>query len=727
MDTPSYKYSPLVGDELRFIALQPGEFADQICLAIFHASLAKAVESQHDKRLIRAQIIESVQEPWEVYETPEGRYFFYLDAPDVEDSIGPTFEYPGPELTPESYAPKKWGHEGIQYEALSYVWGNKPSATLMQVVNENASQTLGSLPVLKNLETALRHLRLKDKPRTLWIDAISINQSDLEERSQQVQRMGLIYSQASRVVVWLGPSDKDTQLAMQLLEYYGKQVMIATDYTVFRMPDSENEDWWRDDILPPYDEKEWSAITHLIERPWFERVWTMQEITLANPEAIMISGKYTVKYYHLRRAFFSLALKIKQHPIIERLGGRQFIDCGKTDRFFIHLMHLMTKAKCFDPRDKVYGALHIMGPKLRDRIVPSYALPFEEVYKSTFLAYTETTGRLDLLCQRPRTTEPFAGPTWVPDFRQIPEAKDPLSSNFLAAGMTKADILYDGGSVLKVTGLQHDKISVVHPNLGGSSDITTKLKQISPTHLQLSATYPNGEDSFRAWTRTICLDNLFDRMNDQGSYQKVYTSDLLAVLARLLENNEEEGLEKLQELSCYEDIVECLKEWSFIQTENGFFGFTHSDALPGDSVCVLLGCWAPIVLRPQATGSWKVIGDSYLHGIMDSETLLGPLPPEFTAQFLTRNGASHPFYVVTKPDENGALMKYVHEDDPRIGDLPEEWKPNDIGNLYRDADDPVFYMQFYNSETGTAQNSDPRLTPEKLRARGVPLRTFDLV
>jgi hypothetical protein len=43
----------------------------------------------------------------------------------------------------------------------------------------------------------------------LWIDAICINQADLDERKQQVQLMRDVYSGASRVVVWLREKVKD--------------------------------------------------------------------------------------------------------------------------------------------------------------------------------------------------------------------------------------------------------------------------------------------------------------------------------------------------------------------------------------------------------------------------------------------------------------------------------------------------------------------------------------
>jgi hypothetical protein len=86
------------------------------------------------------------------------------------------------------------------YVALSYVWGD-PKITAPISVDGHVLQ------VTTNLEAALRHLRRHKKSRTLWIDAIAINQSDVEERSQQVTLMADIYRNAKSVTIWLGPAD----------------------------------------------------------------------------------------------------------------------------------------------------------------------------------------------------------------------------------------------------------------------------------------------------------------------------------------------------------------------------------------------------------------------------------------------------------------------------------------------------------------------------------------
>jgi hypothetical protein len=111
-----------------------------------------------------------------------------------------------------------------RYEALSYTWGDPkgenslvpcrgdPSASYPVKIDE------GYLKVAYNLMVALKHLRHDTNTRTLWIDAICINQHDDEEKNHQVKAMARIYSGASRVLAWLGEDDEYTDLAFETLE-----------------------------------------------------------------------------------------------------------------------------------------------------------------------------------------------------------------------------------------------------------------------------------------------------------------------------------------------------------------------------------------------------------------------------------------------------------------------------------------------------------------------------
>ena len=94
-------------------------------------------------------------------------------------------------------------HDDIpQYETLSYVWGTEPADRLVFI-----GETISILRVKPNLEDALTALsrpsiRYDEKPnifsdRLLWIDAICIDQENIQERNHQVSIMGRIYARSS--------------------------------------------------------------------------------------------------------------------------------------------------------------------------------------------------------------------------------------------------------------------------------------------------------------------------------------------------------------------------------------------------------------------------------------------------------------------------------------------------------------------------------------------------
>ncbi|KAG9501856.1 hypothetical protein J7337_007552 [Fusarium musae] len=86
----------------------------------------------------------------------------------------------------------------IRFEAISYQWSEGG--------NQRASMRLGGEKISINayLRNILLHLRLEQQIRVVWADALCINQSDHEERLHQVSIMQRIYSQAFRVIGFVG-------------------------------------------------------------------------------------------------------------------------------------------------------------------------------------------------------------------------------------------------------------------------------------------------------------------------------------------------------------------------------------------------------------------------------------------------------------------------------------------------------------------------------------------
>ncbi|KAH7086804.1 heterokaryon incompatibility protein-domain-containing protein [Paraphoma chrysanthemicola] len=154
----------------------------------------------------------------------------------------------------------------IEYEALSWCWGRDISdyAVIVRKGSENYK-----MRIRKDLALALTYLRHKERIRTLWIDAICINQENAVERNQQVQMMSRIYTRADNVCIWLGEQDDHSELAFKFIK---EEITHLKDF------DSISSD-------KDYSSK-WQALMVLMQREWFSRRWVVQELSLANKAEI---------------------------------------------------------------------------------------------------------------------------------------------------------------------------------------------------------------------------------------------------------------------------------------------------------------------------------------------------------------------------------------------------------------------------------------------------------
>jgi len=173
-----------------------------------------------------------------------------------------------------------------EYEALSYVWGE----------TENPVQIICNgciLSVTPNLAAALVGIRHKTKVKTLWIDAICINQSNVLERNQQVGIMYRIYQSARNVLIWIGHERKDTRLAFESFRPLGK---ILIDPTVaFASPSNLATLRLCYERVSSLGTGVWDGLEDVFMRPWFERVWIIQEVVSAK-RALLICGSCRIPW-----------------------------------------------------------------------------------------------------------------------------------------------------------------------------------------------------------------------------------------------------------------------------------------------------------------------------------------------------------------------------------------------------------------------------------------------
>jgi hypothetical protein len=93
-----------------------------------------------------------------------------------------------------------------KYQTLSYVWGDPNITTPVKIrYGDDNSSIFHQFQATTNLALALEHMRSDSTSPVIWIDALCINQSDVDEWNRQVARMGEIYSKCTQVNIWLGP------------------------------------------------------------------------------------------------------------------------------------------------------------------------------------------------------------------------------------------------------------------------------------------------------------------------------------------------------------------------------------------------------------------------------------------------------------------------------------------------------------------------------------------
>lgn len=144
------------------------------------------------------------------------------------------------------------------YQALSYTWGKAAAtpATAAPILIDIGNTTSHSITITHNLDEALRHIRSERDTKTLWVDAICIDQRNHVEKADQVRKMLEVYRSADQVLVWLGPKAQDSDLAIDLIHR-----IPTVDFDRLRSG------------LTDTDQREWRALKDLYRRPWWRRAW----------------------------------------------------------------------------------------------------------------------------------------------------------------------------------------------------------------------------------------------------------------------------------------------------------------------------------------------------------------------------------------------------------------------------------------------------------------------
>ena len=269
----------------------------------------------------------------------------------------------------------------VGYEALSYEWGQIPDIQPVVGTPQKKEFALNNIfldgkqfCVRWNLYCALRQLRLPERHRILWCDAVCIDQTDNRERNHQVTLMGRIYAKAKRVLVWLGFNK--SHLANPL-----RRMKDFTDYSL-------NERLWFGSDSESLEFKYLSVWEGLPSLSYWSRLWIVQEFVLAQ-DLVLHLGQATLdlENFHkfcagidhivirdawegmkwLREFRQKTLFQLYRHRI-----GLQTPDMRDGRELLIPLFDLVCmygESKCMDLRDRVFG-LHSLAPQCCRKSTP---------------------------------------------------------------------------------------------------------------------------------------------------------------------------------------------------------------------------------------------------------------------------------------------------------------------------------------------------------------------
>lgn len=297
---------------------------------------------------------------------------------------------PGHECDPISCTLEIYELDNVpNFEALSYVWGEEKNLQPIKLQGADWEVT-------PDLHAALLALRKRWEPRRMWIDAICINQRNNHEKGSQVSLMAEIYQNAVQVIAWLGEEIENFEGAARLMKTIPKILPSAPDYWPnFFDVDELDEDWKY--VLN--SSHLWDAIFELFTRPYWSRLWVLQEYILSRLTLLqcghhMIDNQSVANFLtklnglqrylienHIMKVHEETSLKsmwravkvlngpiIMLFPLIADINLRGgFALCGEdSDRYhslitFVELSRCTRPLVCRDPRDRIYALLGLLA------------------------------------------------------------------------------------------------------------------------------------------------------------------------------------------------------------------------------------------------------------------------------------------------------------------------------------------------------------------------------
>lgn len=397
------------------------------------------------------------------------------------------------------------------------------------------------------------------------------------------------------------------------------------------------------------DPDSWPSIVWFYSRPWFSRLWVIQEMNL-NEEATTFCGSNRMDTH-----FISLFARwIRDHDFygekgFDRNGVKVDTAAFMSSPIFgkgigiLHALHCASHFEASDPRDRIYALLGMPHfESLAREVEVNYQLSTLRVYQNACQAIIKLSRNIEVLSYVSHIPgEDIPCPSWIPRWDLIGYWGVIGSDRYGNACIeTDAAPVFDTdkftitccgkrlGIILDTA--QHSLRELIPPSYEAQVPTNERHGDKWKQLLSLAGRYPEDEESIRACSAVLsCGKNEGGWKEDNDTLYNTflgYISLLCATDSPLPSHLQEKSAELSlgRSLADYQYYTRALWKWSFrrrmFTTDNGYIGNGSQLAQKGDLVCILQGGRVPYILRPQDE-HYLLISEAYVHDIMDGEAV----------------------------------------------------------------------------------------------------------
>ena len=630
-----------------------------------------------------------------------------------------------PDLRGQSQSSKAPDSAHVQYQALSYTWGEPEFPRSLHVLRgggddcNSAMHTLpaGVLAITENLHSALYNLRKADETLVLWVDAVCINQADIPERNSQVGNIPQTYAEAASVLVWLGTDDVQQSGRLCLGFFTDLAALIVGDSEGGRQDGRAS---WRkrfkiNHMVSAFlDSAQPRPIASLLARPWFRRRWIVQEVVLAN-DVTVHCGEASIHWNTLELALTELFENDKggfgdEHRTVLRTMSRiRNADSGAKSQVPLDTLVEFESFVCANPRDRLYalyGVIQHWFPgsahnKEAQTGTVDYALSIAAVFTNFAVlmmgltdtlppdtTYDPVTHVLQLAAaiQQPMSRGEYLAseelcekiPSWVPDWTGMltttplnhsPTDRDASrgivkhrietpNSNSDMRLLVSVGLVYDIVTanvpldIEPLFGPVHEAKAALNNFLGAVAESFDETGFFGAADIDLYR--PTGQHIISALATTLVADWEHTPANSYFAQHPRFPSDFLEQLSSSMHHLPE----ILHKWPAYIELVAItMRGRGLFLTQSGYVGVCAANVRPGDVVCILSDARIPFLLRPKrgaavpvqgglphipgcypfrdgnqlrevasevendpsAHCTFQLMGDAYVHGLMNGE------------------------------------------------------------------------------------------------------------